>query len=52
MGEKETYVCAKVWLKKSGNQKLVTVPSDCHIVEGDYVYIVKIQNPPKSLNSR
>lgn len=47
----EKYVCVKVWLKKTGNQKLVTIPADCDIKEGDYVYVIKIQKPPKYLNS-
>jgi len=31
----------KVWKNKNNNQKLVTIPKDSDIVEGDYVWIEK-----------
>ena len=31
-----------VWKNKLGNQKLVTIPKNCTIKEGDYVEIKKI----------
>lgn len=36
-------VIRKVWLHKGPNQKLVTIPKDCNIKEGDYVEIKKIE---------
>ena len=35
-------VIMKVWKNKLKNQKLVTVPKDCDIIEGDYVEIKKV----------
>ena len=35
-------IIQKVWLNRLNGQKLVTVPKDCEIKEGDYVEIVKI----------
>ncbi|MBA7557812.1 hypothetical protein ES705_50584 [subsurface metagenome] len=34
-------VIMKVWKNRAKNQKLVTVPKDCDIEEGDYVEIIK-----------
>ena len=31
----------KVWENKGNNQKLITIPKDCDIVAGDYVWIEK-----------
>ena len=36
-------IIVKVWKNKSINQKLVTVPKDCNIEEGDYIELVKIK---------
>ena len=35
-------VIVKVWKAKKKNQKLITVPKDCDIGEGDYVELKKI----------
>ena len=35
-------VIKKVWVNKGNKQKLVTIPKDCDIVEGDYVKIKKV----------
>jgi hypothetical protein len=35
-------IVMKVWKNKAINQKLITVPKDCDIKEGDYVEIKKI----------
>ena len=35
-------IIMKVWKNRIGNQKLVTIPKDCDIDEGDYVEIKKI----------
>ena len=32
----------KVWKAKKQDQKLVTIPKDCEIKEGDYVEIKKV----------
>ena len=40
MGEK---IIRKVWKNKGNNQKLVTIPKDCNIKEGDYVEIRKVK---------
>jgi len=40
--EKRTKIIKKVWKNKSNQQKLVTIPKDCDIEEGDYVEINKI----------
>jgi hypothetical protein len=31
----------KVWKNRSNNQKLITIPKDSDIEEGDYVWIEK-----------
>ena len=33
----------KVWRNKTINQKLITIPKECNIKEGDYVEIRKIK---------
>lgn len=33
----------KVWKQKKNNVKLVTIPKDSEVVEGDYVYIEKVK---------
>jgi hypothetical protein len=35
-------IIQKVWKNKGANQKLVTIPKDCDIEEGDYVSIKKV----------
>ena len=39
---KQTRIIMKVWKNKIKNQKLITIPKDCNIDEGDYVEIKKI----------
>jgi len=34
-------IIMKVWKNKGNNQKLVTIPKDCDIEEGDYVELIK-----------
>lgn len=34
-------VIQKVWKNKAANQKLVTIPKDSNIEEGDYVEVIK-----------
>ncbi len=36
-------VIMKVWKNKARDQKLVTVPKECYIKEGDYVEIKKVK---------
>ena len=36
-------IIKKVWLAKANKVKLVTVPKDCGIEEGDYVELIKIE---------
>ena len=36
-------IIVKVWKNKGANQKLVTIPKDCDIEEGDYVRIEKVE---------
>ncbi len=36
-------IIRKVWLKKATNQKMITIPFDCDIKEGDYVKIEKVE---------
>lgn len=38
-------IIQKVWKNTKANQKLVTIPKDCDIKEGDYVNIQKINFP-------
>ncbi len=40
---KEERIIMKVWKNKAKNQKLVTIPKDSNIKEGDYVEIKKIK---------
>jgi hypothetical protein len=42
--EDKKIIC-KVWKNKSNGQKLVTIPKDCAINEGEYVNIQKINFP-------
>lgn len=35
-------IIVKVWKAKKKNQKLITIPKDCNINEGDYVEVKKI----------
>ena len=42
MGDKKR-VIQKVWKNKQANQKLVTIPKDSKINEGDYVEIKKLK---------
>ena len=37
-------IVRKVFKAKKNNQKLITIPKDCDIVEGDYVKIEKVKN--------
>lgn len=41
MGKEKIIV--KVWKNKGNQQKLITIPKDCKIKEGDYVRIEKIK---------
>lgn len=41
----EKKIIRKVWKNNKANQKLVTIPKDCNINEGDYVNIHKINFP-------
>lgn len=36
-------IIMKVWKNKIRNQKLITIPKECDIKEGDYVEIKKIK---------
>lgn len=36
-------IIRKVWKNKKNNQKLITIPKDSDIEEGDYVQIYKIK---------
>lgn len=40
---KEEKIIRKVWLHKATKQKIVTIPKDSKIKEGDYVEIKKIK---------
>ena len=42
MARGKNKVVMKVWKNKQNNQKLVTIPKDCDIQEGDYVKIEKV----------
>jgi len=33
----------KVWMNKGNGQKLITIPKDSNISEGDYVWLEKVQ---------
>lgn len=43
MIRKNKKIVMKVWKNKFNKQKLVTIPKDCNIQEGDYVEIKKIK---------
>ena len=43
MGKQEKKIIMKVWKNKIKDQKLITIPKDCNIKEGDYVEIKKIE---------
>lgn len=43
MKTKGERVIMKVWKNKARNQKLITIPKDCGIQEGDYVEVKKIK---------
>lgn len=36
-------IIRKVWKNRCANQKLVTIPKECGIEEGDYVEIIKVE---------
>ena len=36
-------IIVKVWKNKGANQKLITIPKDSNISEGDYVEVKKIR---------
>ena len=36
-------IIVKVWKNKGANQKLVTIPKNCDIEEGDYIRIEKVE---------
>jgi len=36
-------IVAKVWKAKKKNQKMITIPKDCNINEGDYVRVEKVR---------
>ncbi len=40
---KDKKIIMKVWKNKAKNQKLITIPKDCDIKEGDYVEIRKVK---------
>jgi len=41
--ENKDRVIRKVWLNKSTNQKIITIPKDSYIKAGDYVEVIKIE---------
>ena len=43
MSKQEKRIIMKVWKNKAKNQKLITIPKDCDIQDGDYVEIKKIK---------
>lgn len=43
MSKQGKKIIMKVWKNKIINQKLITIPKDCDIQEGDYVEIKKIK---------
>jgi len=40
---KDKKIIMKVWKNKANDQKLITIPKDCDIEEGDYVEIKKMK---------
>jgi len=43
MAKQEKKIIMKVWKNKAKNQKLITIPKDCEIQEGDYVEVKKVK---------
>lgn len=43
MAKQNKKVIMRVWRNKFNKQKLVTIPKDCDIEEGDYVKISKVK---------
>ena len=43
MSKQEKKIIMKFWKNKAKNQKLITIPKDCDIQEGDYVEVKKIR---------
>lgn len=41
---KNNIIIRKVWLFRNRNQKMITIPKDSDINEGDYVKIKKVEN--------
>jgi len=41
--DKQKKIIMQVWKNKIKNQKLITIPKDCNIQEGDYVEVIKIK---------
>ena len=37
----------KVWINKGNGQKLITIPHDSDIEDGEYVWIEKVKCPEK-----
>ena len=40
---KNKKVIMRVWRNKKNNQKLITIPKECNIQEGDYVEVKKVR---------
>lgn len=40
----DSLIIKKVWVNKFNKQKLVTIPKDCSIKEGDHVSIRKVED--------
>ena len=38
-----TQIIRKVYKVKANNQKMITIPKDCDIQEGDYVRVEKVE---------
>lgn len=43
-------IIRKVWKNKANNQKLVTIPKESDISDGDYVYIYKVEKEDTDKN--
>jgi len=41
--EKYKRIIRKVWKNRGANQKLISIPVDCDIQEGDYVEVTKVK---------
>ena len=39
----EEKIIVKVWVNKSSNQKMITIPKKCGIEKGDYVEVKKVE---------